>query len=110
MAAGNQLSGNGETIGLQQQVARLQALLEASRQVHSNLREEEVLEQVLRIVVRELEMAGAAFPGAGLAYGEAPATGEIGAPSYLLQDREGRRVDRIRWRRRHAARTIPCAG
>jgi hypothetical protein len=54
-------------IDLQQQVARLQALLEASRQVHSNLREEEVLEQVLRIVVRELEMAGAAFPGrAGL--------------------------------------------
>ena len=92
MAAGNQLSGNGETIGLQQQVARLQALLEASRQVHSNLREEEVLEQVLRIVVRELEMAGAAFPGAGLAYGVAPATGEIGAPSYLLQDREGRRM------------------
>jgi hypothetical protein len=29
-----------------------------------------VLEQVLRIVVRELEMAGAAFPGTGLAYGE----------------------------------------
>ena len=92
MAAGNQLSGNGETIHLQQQVARLQALLEASRQVHSNLREEEVLEQVLRIVVRELEMAGAAFPGAGLTYGEAPAPGEIGAPSYPLQDREGRRM------------------
>jgi serine phosphatase RsbU (regulator of sigma subunit) len=70
MTAEIQLSGNGETIDLQQQVARLQALLEASRQVHSNLREEEVLEQVLRIVVRELEMAGAAFPGAGLAYGD----------------------------------------
>ena len=66
MAAGIQLPGNGETIDLQQQVARLQALLEASRQVHSTIREEEVLEQVLRIVVRELEMAGAAFPGAGL--------------------------------------------
>jgi hypothetical protein len=50
----------------------LQALLEASRQVHSTIREEEVLEQVLRIVVRELEMAGAAFPGTGLAYGDAP--------------------------------------
>jgi hypothetical protein len=34
MTAENQLSGNGETIDLQQQVARLQALLEASRQVH----------------------------------------------------------------------------
>ena len=66
MAAGIQLPGNDETIDLQQQVARLQALLEASRQVHSTIREEEVLEQVLRIVVRELEMAGAAFPGTGL--------------------------------------------
>ncbi len=64
MAAEIQLPSNGETgiaetIGLQQQVARLQALLEASRQVHSNIGENEVLEQVLRIVVRELEMAGA---------------------------------------------------
>ena len=52
-------------------MARLQALLEASRQVHSTIREEEVLESVLRIVVRELEMAGAAFTGTGLAYGDA---------------------------------------
>jgi len=87
MSAGMQLPGNGETIHLQQQVARLQALLEASRQVHSTIREEEVLEQVLHIVVRELEMAGAAFPGAGLAYGDVL---ENGAPSYPLQDREGR--------------------
>ena len=70
MAAGIQIPGNGETIDLQQQVARLQALLEASRQVHSTIHEEEVLEQVLRIVVRELEMAGAAFPRHGLAYGD----------------------------------------
>ena len=70
MAAGIQLPGNNETIDLQQQVFRLQALLEASRQVHSTIREEEVLESVLRIVVRELEMAGAAFPGTGLAYGD----------------------------------------
>ena len=48
-----EIPGNGETIDLQQQVARLQALLEASRQVHSTIREEDVLEQVLRIVVRE---------------------------------------------------------
>src|ERR1035438_2855653 len=93
MAAGVQIPGNGETIYLQQQVARLQALLEASRQVHSNIREEEVLEQVLRIVVRELEMAGAGFPGAGLAYGAAPkadAAGRAGALVYPLKDREGR--------------------
>jgi serine phosphatase RsbU (regulator of sigma subunit) len=97
MADGIQLSGNGETIGLQQQVARLQALLEASRQVHSNLCEEEVLKQVLRIVVRELEMAGAVFPGTGLAYGDVfsdGAAGEDGVslPRYPLDDRDGRRM------------------
>ena len=81
MAADTQLAAGGETIELQQQVARLQALLEASRQVHGTIREEEVLESVLRIVVRELEMAGAAFPGAGLAYGDMPQDGTSGAPS-----------------------------
>ena len=88
MAAGIELPGNGETIDLQQQVARLQALLEASRQVHSTIREEEVLEQVLRIVVRELEMAGAAFPGAGLAYGDEPVR-MAALPAYPLEDRDG---------------------
>ena len=83
MAAGIRLPGEGELIGLQQQVARLQALLEASRQVHSNIREEEVLEQVLRIVVRELEMAGAAFPTAGLAYGAAPSADAGGTSAAL---------------------------
>ena len=93
MAAGIRLPGEGELIDLQQQVARLQALLEASRQVHSNIREEEVLEQVLRIVVRELEMAGAAFPAAGLAYGaalSADAAGTSSVLAYPLKDREGR--------------------
>ena len=87
MAAGIHLSGNNETIDLQQQVARLQALLEASRQVHSTIREEAVLGAVLRIVVRELEMAGAAFPGTGLSYGEMPdlpsQTDEAQAPPHL---------------------------
>ena len=100
MAAGIHLPGSGETIDLQQQVSRLQALLEASRQVHSTIREEEVLEQVLRIVVRELEMAGAAFPGTGLAYGDAlpdGATGVNGAslPSYSLDDRDGKRMTEL---------------
>src|SRR5580658_2878277 len=97
MAAGIQLPGGGETIELQQQVARLQALLEASRQVHSTIREDEVLEQTLRIVVRELEMAGAAFPSVGLAYGNVRdlnlGNGAGSAqPIYLLQDREGNRM------------------
>src|ERR1700758_4973065 len=115
MAAGIQLPGNNETIDLQQQVFRLQALLEASRQVHSTIKEDEVLESVLRIVVRELEMAGAAFPGTGFAYG-APIDSEVargplvpvhGAgetiprgstvlfpnrPVFPLTDREGKRM------------------
>src|SRR5580698_2785575 len=91
MAAGVHLAGNGETIDLQQQVARLQALLEASRQVHSTTDEQEVLEQVLRIVVRELEMAGAAFPDTGLSYGEPPeATDGAARLTYPLHDRDGR--------------------
>jgi serine phosphatase RsbU (regulator of sigma subunit) len=103
MAASIELPGNSETIHLQQQVARLQALLEASRQVHSTIHEEEVLDRVLRIVVRELEMAGAAFPDAGMEYGDAPAfsageaaEGELGLRNaclrFPLEDREGRRM------------------
>jgi serine phosphatase RsbU (regulator of sigma subunit) len=92
MAAGIELPGNGETIDLQQQVARLQALLEASRQVHSTVCEEEVLEQVMRIVVRELEMSGAAFPDAGMSYGDEPVSNGTAFPTYPLQDREGHRM------------------
>ena len=97
MAAGVHLPGSGETIDLQQQVARLQALLEASRQVHSTIHESEVLEQVLRILVRELEMAGAAFPSAGLVYGENPAFAANETPgspllAWPLDDRDGRRM------------------
>jgi serine phosphatase RsbU (regulator of sigma subunit) len=87
-----QLAAGGETIELQQQVARLQALLEASRQVHSTIREEEVLEAVLRIVVRELEMAGAAFSGTALAYGKATFNGAGNGEAPLifpLADRDG---------------------
>jgi serine phosphatase RsbU (regulator of sigma subunit) len=104
MAAGAQLAGNGETIDLQQQVARLQALLEASRQVHATTDEQEVLDQVLRIVVRELEMAGAAFPGTGRSYGEPPESGNesgdksakgAGQPAYPLRDRAGNRMTEL---------------
>jgi len=85
-----------QTMDLQQQVARLQALLEVSRQVHSTTREDEVLETVLRIVVRELEMAGAAFSGTELSYGEPPRKSEDGKfngiLTYPLADREGKRM------------------
>src|SRR5580658_1053006 len=95
MAAGIQIPGNGETIDLQQQVARLQALLEASRQVHSTIREEEVLEQVLRIVVRELEMAGAAFADTRLVYGQRPTDTTEGLLRYRLEDRDGLRMTEL---------------
>jgi serine phosphatase RsbU (regulator of sigma subunit) len=76
------------TIDLQQQVARLQALLEASRHVHSTIHEEDVLKSVLRLVVRELEMDGAAFSGTELSYGRMAAD-----PAALLRfplyDRDG---------------------
>lgn len=96
MATESQLETGGETIELQQQVVRLQALLEASRQVHGTIREEEVLEATLRIVVRELEMAGAAFPGSGMAYGDLPP--QISDASaeelliYPLADRDGKKM------------------
>jgi serine phosphatase RsbU (regulator of sigma subunit) len=103
MAAGIQRPGSDEMIRLQQQVAQLQALLEASRQVHSTVREEEVLEQVLRIVVRELEMTGAAFPAAGLSYGDVVIPDESSSASdaettplgYPLDDREGHRITEL---------------
>ena len=99
MAVDTNLATGGETIELQQQVARLQALLEASRQVHGTIREEAVLESVLRIVVRELEMAGAFFPGTGLTYGDAPelaADGNYGnLLVYPLPDRNGHKMEEL---------------
>jgi phosphoserine phosphatase RsbU/P len=66
------------SLPLEQQVARLQALLEASRQVHSTICVDEVLAQTARILVRELEMEGALFLAPAsteplAAYGDIPA-------------------------------------
>jgi serine phosphatase RsbU (regulator of sigma subunit) len=58
-----------DTLSLEEQIARLQALLEASRQVHSTIKLDEVLSQTATIIVRELEMDGAGFLS--------PATGEL---------------------------------
>ena len=63
---------HSDIIDLQQQVARLQALLEVSRQVHAAVGPEEVLQSVLRIVVRELEMTGAHVTDPPLTIGEMP--------------------------------------
>lgn len=59
-----------EALVAQQQVVRLQALLEASRQIHSTIELDEVLRIVLQIVVRELELTGAFFTNFSHTYGE----------------------------------------
>ncbi|MGC2639960.1 MAG: PP2C family protein-serine/threonine phosphatase [Acidobacteriaceae bacterium] len=78
---------------LEQQVARLQALLEAARQVHSTIRTNDVLLQTARIIVRELEMKGALFlaPGTGeplAGYGEVPQPPYQGCGRFPLFSRE----------------------
>lgn len=65
------------TLDLQQQIARLQALLEASHKIHSTIELDGVLRAVLQIVVRELEMAGAFFTAFPFSYGSIH-------PRYLL--------------------------
>lgn len=50
-----------ETIGFQQEVARLEALLEASRQIQGALQLDDVLHCALKIAVMELEADGAFF-------------------------------------------------
>lgn len=61
-----------EALVAQQQVVRLQALLEASRQLHSTIKLEEVLDITLEIVVRELELSGAFFSTWRQTYGDVP--------------------------------------
>jgi serine phosphatase RsbU (regulator of sigma subunit) len=59
-----------EALVAQQQVVRMQALLEASRQLHSTIVLEEVLRIALEIVVRELEITGAFFTTFAQSYGD----------------------------------------
>ena len=61
-----------EALLAQQQVVRLQALLEASRQLHSTIELDEVLHIALQIVVRELELTGAFFSTWPQIYGDIP--------------------------------------
>jgi serine phosphatase RsbU (regulator of sigma subunit) len=62
-----------EALLAQQQVVRLQALLEASRQLHSTIELDEVVHIALEIVVRELELTGAFFTSFAESYGDVPA-------------------------------------
>src|ERR1700691_5586809 len=61
-----------ETLNLQQNIARLQALLEVSRRIHATIQLDEVLRVALEIVVRELEMDGAYFTSFPFSEGRIP--------------------------------------
>jgi serine phosphatase RsbU (regulator of sigma subunit) len=68
----NAMNATDEALFAQQQVARLQALLEASRRIHSTIALDQVLDTVLQIVVRELELTGAFFTHFPNTYGDVP--------------------------------------
>lgn len=68
-----------DTIDLQQKLARMQSLLEASRRVHSTIKLDDVLAGVLETAAKELEADGAFFVSADVElesrarmYGEVP--------------------------------------
>ncbi len=84
-----------ETLDLQQEIVRLQALLETSRQVHSTIQLDEVLSTVLRIVVRELELPGALTTEPRMSYGEMPSEPWEGCFRFPLHDKEGRHLTEL---------------
>src|SRR5579875_2594783 len=84
-----------DTLDLQQEIVRLQALLETSRQVHSTIRQDEVLSTVLRIVVRELELPGALISEPFMSYGDVPSAPWDGCFRFPLHDKEGRHLTEL---------------
>ena len=86
-----------ESLPLEQQVARLQALLEATRRVHSTIRVNEVLMQAAQILVRELEVQGAMFVAAEssepiIFYGERPESSRQDSLSFPLLSKDGQQL------------------
>ena len=84
---------------LTEQIVRLQALLEASRSVHSTIDLSDVLHQSAQIVVRELEMEGAAFTSPHTVFGEVP-EGAIetpceSCPRFSLLARDGQLLSEL---------------
>ena len=86
------MNDRDEALFAQQQVVRLQALLEASRLIHSTIALDDVLNTVLRIVVRELELDGAFFKHFLNSYGDVPqsfSVPEADAVGHPLVERTG---------------------
>ncbi|MGH9595924.1 MAG: PP2C family protein-serine/threonine phosphatase, partial [Edaphobacter sp.] len=87
------------SLPLAEQVVRLQALLEASRSVHSTIEPSDVLQQSARIAVRELELEGALFTPQDVAYGDVPAAAVNEAcdtcPRFELLSREGKALSEL---------------
>ncbi len=102
-------SVRNETLGFQQEIARLQALLEASRMVHGALNLDDVLHCTLEITVKELEADGAFFTdneaiaaAPCTSYGSVPewAHGEhpekwAACPNVRLLDKRGKLLTRL---------------
>src|ERR1700731_3003331 len=82
------------SLSLAEQVVRLQALLEASRSVHSTIELTDVLQQSAHIAVRELELDGALFTTQNVVYGNVPATAVAepcdSCPRFELRSRDGK--------------------
>jgi phosphoserine phosphatase RsbU/P len=81
---------DNSSLPLAEQVVRLQALLEASRAVHSTIELTDVLQQSARIAVRELELEGALFVPQGITYGNMPAEPDETCPRFELMSRDGK--------------------
>lgn len=88
-------STSDDMLELQRQIARQQALLEASRQVHGTIVLSEVLMTALKIAVRELEVSGASFTRPQLQYGEMPAEPWDTCARFALPENDGAEVGEL---------------
>ncbi len=84
-----------DTLDLQQEIVRLQALLETSRQVHATIRLDEVLSTVLKILVRELELPGALTTEPRMTFGNMPPEPWEGCFRFPLHDKDGHRLTEL---------------
>jgi serine phosphatase RsbU (regulator of sigma subunit) len=78
-----------DLLTFQQEVARLQALLEASRRVHATIDEDQVLGCALELAAKELEADGALFTGTGAVYGTIPENDGGAAARVALRTKAG---------------------